>query len=123
MASPVFVGALTLEDVLELSADELRDELAGRYIDPKGLSKVEMQKALIKALSPVSPVAPVVTQPVSPRTALSPQQQVELEVMRLKLETEALEKKARIEAETLERKARIEADERKELRTRATREG
>src|SRR6218665_1626455 len=29
-------------NVLELSADELRDELAGRYIhvDPKGLSKV-----------------------------------------------------------------------------------
>src|SRR6218665_4150391 len=45
MASPVFVGALTLEDVLELSADELRDELAGRYINPKGMSKVEMQKA------------------------------------------------------------------------------
>jgi len=77
MASPVRVGALTLEDILELSADELRDELAGRYIEAKGLSKVDMQKALIKAMSLV---APVVTQPVSPRTAFSPQQQMELEV-------------------------------------------
>ena len=68
MASPVFVGALTLEDVLELPADELRDELAGRYIEAKGLSKVEMQKVLIKALSPV---APVVSQPVSPRSFVS----------------------------------------------------
>jgi len=68
MALPVFVGALSLEDVLELSADELRDELLGRYIDPKGMSKVKMQKALMKALSLVQPVAPVVSQPVSPRT-------------------------------------------------------
>ena len=68
MASPVFVGALSLKDVLELSADELRDELLCRYIDPKGMSKVQMQKALMKALSPVQPVAPVVSQPVSPRT-------------------------------------------------------
>jgi len=47
MESPVFVGALSLEDVLELSADELRGELFGRYIhvDPKGMSKVQMQKA------------------------------------------------------------------------------
>jgi len=29
MASPIFEGELTLEDVLELSADELRDELSG----------------------------------------------------------------------------------------------
>src|SRR6218665_2294884 len=101
MASPVFVGVLTLDDVLELSADELRYELAGRYIDAKGLSKVEVQKALIKALSPV---APVVTQPVSPRTALSPQQQMELEIMRLKLDSEALKKKALIESEALEKK-------------------
>jgi len=90
MASPVFVGALTLEHVLDLYADELTDELAGRYIDQKGLSKVEMQKALIKALSPV---AQVVTQPVSLRTVLSPQQQMELEGMRVKLESEALEKR------------------------------
>ena len=110
MASPVFVGALTLIDVLELPAEELRDVLAGRYIDPKGMSKVEMQKALIKALSPVLPVAPVVTQPVSTRTDLSPQQQMELEVLRLKLESEEREKKARIEAE-----------ERKELRERELR--
>jgi len=87
MASPVFVGALTLEDVLELSADELRDELACRYI---GLSKVEMQKALVKALSLV---APVVTQPVSPCTALSPQQRMDLEAMKLKMQSEALAKK------------------------------
>jgi len=75
MTSPVSVGALMLKDVLELSADELREELSSRYIETKNLSKVEMQKALIKALSVV---APVVTQPVSPRTALSPQQQMEL---------------------------------------------
>ena len=56
----------------------------------KGLSKVEMQKALIKAFSLV---APVVTQPISPCTALSPQQQMELEVMKLKIQSEALEKK------------------------------
>ena len=77
MASPIFEQKLTLEDVLELSADELRDELTGREIDPKGMSKVEMQKVLMKILLPVVPVAPVVSQPVSPRTALSPQQQME----------------------------------------------
>src|SRR6218665_2564563 len=80
MASPAFVGALSLEDVLELSADELRDELLGRYKDPKGMSKVQMQKVLMKALWPVQPVAPVVSQPVSLRTPLSPEQQMELEV-------------------------------------------
>ena len=85
MASPVFVGALSLEDVLEQSADEMRDELLGRYIDPKGMSKVQMQKALMTALSPVQPIAPVVSQPVSPRIALSPEQQMELEVMKLKM--------------------------------------
>ena len=117
MASPVFVGALTLEDVLELFADELMYELTGRYIDAKGLSKVEMQKALIKALSPVAPVA---TQPVSPRTVLFPQKQMELEVMKLKLESEVLEKKERIEAkerkELRERKLRREEQERQEKR-------
>src|SRR6218665_124928 len=81
--TPMFEQELTLGDVLELSADELRDELAGRDIDPKGMSKVEMQKAFIKILFPVVPVAPVVAQPVSPLTALSPQQLMELEVMKL----------------------------------------
>src|SRR6218665_3537264 len=99
MTSPLSVGALTLEDVLELSADEQRDELLGRYIDPKGMSKVQMQKALIKGLSLVQPVVPVVTQPVSPRTALSPEQQMELEVMKLKMESEEKEQRLRIEAE------------------------
>ena len=81
MASPIFEQGLTLKDVLELSADELREELAGREIDSKEMSKVEMQKAFRKILFPVVPVAPVVTQPVSPRTALSPQQQMEFDVL------------------------------------------
>ena len=51
MATPMFEQGLTLEDVLELSADELRDELAGRDIDAKGMSKVEMQKAFICVMS------------------------------------------------------------------------
>ena len=77
MATPMFEQGLTLKDVLELSADELRQELTGRDIDAKGMSKVEMQKAFIKILFPFVPVAPVVAQPVSPRTALSPQQIME----------------------------------------------
>src|SRR6218665_3954676 len=105
MATPMFEQGLTLEDVLELSADELRDELAGRDIDPKGMSKVEMQKAFIKILFPVVPVEPVVAQPVSPLTALSPQQLMELEVMKLKMESEALERKERKEAIEKEEKA------------------
>src|SRR6218665_505603 len=96
MVSPIHVGALTLEDVLKLSTDEPRDEPAGRYIEAKDLSKVDMQKALIKALSLV---APVVTQPTSPRTALSPQQQMDLEVMKLRMQSKNLEKMERIEAE------------------------
>src|SRR6218665_2821608 len=92
MATPMFEHGLSLEDVLELSADELRDELAGRDIDPKGMSKVEMQMAFIKILFPVVPVAPVVAQPVSQRTALSPQQLMELEVMKLKMESEERER-------------------------------
>src|SRR6218665_2257776 len=127
MASPGLVGALSLTDVLELSADELRDEVLGRYIDPKSMSKAQMQKALIKALSPVQPVARVVTQPLSPRTALSPEQQMVLEVMKLKMEpeekskglnikSEEKEKRLRMEAEASQRKEKIEAEERKELR-------
>src|SRR6218665_1811788 len=100
-------GELTIEEVLELSADELRDELSGREIDPKGMSKVDMQKALVKILSSVVPVAPVVTQPISPRTALSPQLQIELEVMKLKME-----------AEDRDKRLNIEAEERKEVRER-----
>src|SRR6218665_3970332 len=110
MATPMFEQGLTLEDVLELSADELRDELAGRDIDPKGMSKVEMQKAFIKILFPVVPVAPVVAQPVSLLTALSPQQLMELEVMKLKMESEERESRLRFEAE-----------ERKDLRERELR--
>src|SRR6218665_3758746 len=110
MATPMFEQGLTLEDVLELSADELRDELAGRDIDAKGVSKVEMQKTFIKILFHVVPVAPVVAQPVSPRTALSPQQLMELEVMKLKMESEEREQRLRFEAE-----------ERKDLRERELR--
>ena len=101
MVSPIFEQELTLEDVLELSADELREELSGREIDPKGMSKVEMQKAFIKILFPVVPVAPIVTQLVPPRTVLSPQQQMEVEVMKLKIKSEEREKRLRFEAETL----------------------
>src|SRR6218665_475670 len=104
MATPMFEQGLTLEDVLELSADDLRDELVGRDIDPKGMSKVEMQKAFIKILFPVVPVAQVVAQPVSPRTALSPQQLMEFEVMKLKMESEEREQRLRFESEALERK-------------------
>src|SRR6218665_29181 len=114
MATPLFEQGLTLEDVLELSADELREELAGREIDAKGMSKVEMQKAFIKILFPVVPVAPVVTQPVSPRTVLSPQQLMELEVMKLKMESEEGEQRLRFELEALERKERKEAIEKQE---------
>ena len=110
MASQVFKGELTIEDVLELPSDELRDELSGREIDPKGKRKVDMQKALMKSLSPVVPVAPVVTQPVSPRNALPPQQQMEFEVMRLEMESEQREKRLRLEAEALERKEKSEAE-------------
>src|SRR6218665_794321 len=110
MATPMFEQGLTLEDVLELSADELRDELAGRDIDTKGMSKVEMQKAFIKILFPVVPVAPVVAQPVSPRTALSPQQLMKLEVMKLKMESEEREQRLRFELEALERKEKKEAE-------------
>src|SRR6218665_3480317 len=110
MATPMFEQGLTLEGVLELSADELRDELAGRVIDPKGMSKVEMQKAFIKILFPVVLVAPVVAQPVSPRTELSPQPLMEFEVMKLKMESEERESRLRFELEALERKEKKEAE-------------
>src|SRR6218665_3300248 len=74
------------------------------------MSKVEMQKAFIKILFPVVPIAPVVTQPVSPRTAFSPQQLMELEVIKLKMESEEREQRLRFEAE-----------ERKDLRERELR--
>src|SRR6218665_3624615 len=110
MATPMFEQGLTLKDVLDLSADELKQELTGRDIDAKGMSKVEMQKAFIKFLFPFVPVAPVVAQPVSPRTALSPQQIMELEVMRLKMESEEREKRLRFELEALERKEASEKE-------------
>src|SRR6218665_3706794 len=118
MATPMFEQGLTLGDVLELSADELRDELVGRDIDPKGMSKVEMQKALVNILFPVVPVAPVVAQPVSQLTALSPQQLMELEVMRLKMESEEKafereekDKRLRFELEALAKKEASEKEE------------
>src|SRR6218665_4197427 len=112
MATPMFEKGLTLGDVLELSADELRDELAGRDIDTKGMSKVEMQKALVKMLFAVVPVAPAVTQPVSPLTALSPQQLMELEVMKLKMESD--EKAFEREEKAIERQKEAESLARKE---------
>src|SRR6218665_2378428 len=121
MATPMFEQGLTLRDVLELSADELRDELAGREIDRKGMSKVEMQKAFIEILFPVVPVAPVVAQPVSPLTALSPQQLMELEVMRLRMESEEKafereekDKRLRFELEALAKKEASEKEEKAE---------
>src|SRR6218665_4186420 len=111
MATPMFEQELALEDVLELSADELRDELAGRDTDAKGMSKVEMQKAFIKILFHVVPVAPVVAQPVSPRTALSPQQLMETEVMKLKMESEERENRLRFELEALARQEAFEREE------------
>src|SRR6218665_1171820 len=127
MATPLFEQGLTLEEVLELSADELREELAGRQIDAKGMSKVEMQKAFIKILFSIVPVAPVVTQPVSPRTALSLQQLMELEVMKLKMESEERDKRLKFELEALERKEKKEAEslekrERKEAESLAKKE-
>src|SRR6218665_2182924 len=110
MATSIYEQELTLEDVLELSADELREDLTGREIDAKGMSKVEMQKAFIKILFPVVPVAPEVMQPVAPRIALSPQQQMELEMMKLKMESEEREKRLRFELEALERKEKKEAE-------------
>src|SRR6218665_1509232 len=78
------------------------------------MSKVEMQKAFIKILFSFVPVAPVVAQPVSPRTALSPQQIMDLEVMRLKMESEEREKRLRFELEALERKEASEREEKAE---------
>src|SRR6218665_3184 len=124
MATPMFEQGVTLEGVLELSADELRDELAGRDIDPKGMSKVERQKAFIKILFPVVPVAPVVTQPVSPLTALSPQQLMELEVMKLKMGSEEKAIGGEGEGEYLGRKEAFEREERAEaLRRQEKQEG
>src|SRR6218665_2498592 len=114
MATPMFEQGLTLADVLELSADELRDELAGRDIDPKGMSKVERQKAFIKILFPVVQVEPVVAQPVSPLTALSAQQLMELEVMKLKMESEERESRLRFELEALAKKEASEKEEKAE---------
>src|SRR6218665_3758656 len=114
MATPMFEQGLTLEDVLELSADELRDELAGRDIDPKGMSKVERQKAFIKILFPDVPVAPVVAQTVSPLTALSAQQLMELEVMKLKMGSEEKAIERQREAESLARKEAFEREEKAE---------
>src|SRR6218665_3166326 len=74
------------------------------------MSKVEMQKAFIKILFPDVPVAPVVAQTVSPLTALSAQQLMELEVMKLKMESEERESRLRFELEALERKEKKEAE-------------
>ena len=69
-----------------------------------------MQKTLIKILCSVVPVGPVFTQPVSPPTALSLQQQMELEVTKLKMESERRDKRLRFEAEALERKEEKKAE-------------
>src|SRR6218665_130556 len=118
MATPLFEQGLTLEDVLELSAHELREELAGRDIDAKGISKVEMQKAFINILFPIVLVAPVVTQPVSPRTAVSPQQLMELEVMKLKIEAEERKdlRERELRTQEQERQEKAEALEKRERR-------
>jgi len=96
---PVGVSVLSFEDALELSVEQLKVGLESRYIESKGLSKPQMQKALIKSLSLEAPVVtqqPIVTQQPLPLTA---KQQMELEVLKLRLQSEALEKKKRLHVE------------------------
>src|ERR1700733_4183984 len=42
---------LSIDDVLELSVDELRQQLDSHGIDTKALNKIQMQKLLIKFIS------------------------------------------------------------------------
>ena len=56
MATPEEVPVLQLDDIFEMKQEDLREELEKFGQDVKGLTKVQMQKALVKLIkSPSSP--------------------------------------------------------------------
>src|SRR5688572_17602694 len=79
METPETAKMLKAEDIVELKQDELRAELEKFGQDVKGLTKLQMQKALLK----------LVTSPISsPKLKKSG---VQAEILKLKLEKEQAE--------------------------------
>ena len=114
------------EDVLELSADELRDELSGRNIDPKRMSKVEISYASCASSYAASFATHCFVSTATNGIGSDETQDIirwEREgEKRLRLEAEALERKEETEADALKRKEKIDAEERKEQRERERQE-
>src|SRR6218665_134783 len=119
MATPLYEQGLTLEDVLELSADELRKELAGREIDAKRNEQSSDAKGIHQdfvsyCASSTSSHAASFTTHCFESTATNgvgsdeAQDGIRRErEKRLRFESEALERKEKKEAEALEKKAPI----------------
>jgi len=53
----VGISVLSFEDILELSVEQLKVELESWYLEATGISKPQIEKALIKSLSLEAPVA------------------------------------------------------------------
>src|ERR1700733_15346640 len=99
---------LSSEDVIDLTVDELRQELESHGIETKALNKGQMQKLLLKFLSmPVSSKEELKLK----SKALELKMQKELEIR--KLEIAAENEKAKIAADAEVEKAKLAADNRR----------
>src|SRR6218665_1688512 len=129
MATPLYEQGLTLEDVLELSADELRKELAGREIDAKRNEQSSDAKGIHQdfvsgcASSTSSHTASftthcfesTATHGVGGDDAQDGIRREREREQRLRFESEALERKERKEAEASEKRERREEQDRQAL--------
>lgn len=102
MATPVAGKRLEVEDVFDMSADEVRQEVERLGHEAKGLNKVQLQKVLVKLISPKIK---------SPEDWRLKAKALELKVQK---ETEEADRVQRKDAQDFElAKLKIEAEERR----------
>ena len=106
---------LSVLDVLNSSAEELRIEMQNRQIESKGLSKAQMQSELLKIIQHVSrPSSPATVSRVEVSSGLTPEMMLQLEMKKLELEQERENRKLEQEQKRMEQ----ERENKRQVRTR-----
>src|SRR6218665_295305 len=103
---------LSLESVLQLSVEQLRDKLLELGVDPKGMQKPQLQLELLQVLGIELAVPESKPVTVDQDQLQLQREQLQLEMLRLKFKTEAdiADRKERAEKQ----EAEIELQERKD---------